>query len=549
MTPATSLLKNHKSFSKYVLIALKDFILMPHSALRETDDIAARRPSRTATTPTPFPHGQGVPMRSRTSRGLRRLAIGATMLLGLGGAGMAAAGFAESAGAADLTVTVSGNELLRGGAEIALNGVNRMGTEYACIQDWGIFDGPSDQASVDVIATWGARVVRVPLNADCWNPKSSTPKTYTGEVYRTAIRDYVAKVNNAGMSVILDLHWTSRGPDGKATEQDYMPETGNAYDFWHSVADTFKNNRSVLFELFNEPRDVSPACWRDGCTFDGYRTAGMQEMLNAVRDTGAENVVIATGLGWGNYIGHWLANRPSDPKNQLVAGFHVYNFSGCNSRSCYDGDVAAVSRSVPVLTTELGQDDDQDWFIRDYAGWAADKNVSYLFWAWTTGGVPHLLKNYDGTPTNYGAGARAILQSQGGTNGGGTSAVSRIRGEASGKCLDVDDGKTADGTRVQIWTCDSGTDNQKWDVRSDGSVRALGKCLDVVDRGTANGSGLQLWTCDGGDHQRWEFTTAGQLRHPSSGRCLDVRENDTADGATLQIWDCHSGGNQRWARV
>src|SRR3712207_5334271 len=174
-------------------------------------------------------------MRLRPSAGLRRLAIGATVILGAGGAVPAAVGFAEAAGAADLTVTVSGNKLLRGGAEIDLNGVNRMGTEYACIQDWGIFDGPSDQASVDVIAGWGARVVRVPLNADCWNPKSSTPTTYTGEVYRTAIKDYVVKVNNAGMSVILDLHWTSRGPGGKATEQDYMPETGNAYDFWYSV--------------------------------------------------------------------------------------------------------------------------------------------------------------------------------------------------------------------------------------------------------------------------------------------------------------------------
>ena len=34
------------------------------------------------------------------------------------------------------------------GNVVHLTGVNRSGTEYACIQGWGIFDGPSDDRSV-----------------------------------------------------------------------------------------------------------------------------------------------------------------------------------------------------------------------------------------------------------------------------------------------------------------------------------------------------------------------------------------------------------------
>src|SRR2546422_3166294 len=49
-----------------------------------------------------------------------------------------------------------------------LRGVNRSGTEYACAQGWGMFDGPSDSASVQAIASWKANVVRVPLNETCW---------------------------------------------------------------------------------------------------------------------------------------------------------------------------------------------------------------------------------------------------------------------------------------------------------------------------------------------------------------------------------------------
>src|SRR5262249_54003018 len=70
---------------------------------------------------------------------------------------------------ADLSgLAVRGNQLLAGEAPITLHGVNRSGTEYACIQGWGIEDGPMDQMSVNAIATWGANLVRVPLNEDCW---------------------------------------------------------------------------------------------------------------------------------------------------------------------------------------------------------------------------------------------------------------------------------------------------------------------------------------------------------------------------------------------
>ena len=76
-----------------------------------------------------------------------------------------------SAGAAPL-LKVQGNQLVdirsTPPEPIQLHGVDRSGTEYACIQGWGIFDGPSDTASVLAIASWNENAVRVPLNEDCW---------------------------------------------------------------------------------------------------------------------------------------------------------------------------------------------------------------------------------------------------------------------------------------------------------------------------------------------------------------------------------------------
>src|SRR2546430_15526310 len=71
--------------------------------------------------------------------------------------------------AATLSIAVSGNHLVDGnGQVIQLRGVNRSGAEYACIQGWGIFDGPSDAAAVQAISSRHTNAVRVPLNEDCW---------------------------------------------------------------------------------------------------------------------------------------------------------------------------------------------------------------------------------------------------------------------------------------------------------------------------------------------------------------------------------------------
>ncbi|MGW6640718.1 family 16 glycosylhydrolase, partial [Streptomyces cyaneofuscatus] len=75
-----------------------------------------------------------------------------------------------------------------------------------------------------------------------------------------------------------------------------------------------------------------------------------------------------------------------------------------------------------------------------------------------------------------------------------------IRG-IGGKCVDVAGASSANGTAVQLYDC-NGTGAQQWDVRSDGTIRALGKCLDAKDGATANGTLVQLWDCNGTAAQR-----------------------------------------------
>ncbi|AWS43953.1 PQQ-dependent sugar dehydrogenase [Streptosporangium sp. 'caverna'] len=114
----------------------------------------------------------------------------------------------------------------------------------------------------------------------------------------------------------------------------------------------------------------------------------------------------------------------------------------------------------------------------------------------------------------------------------------------SGKCLDVRAANPADGTQVQIYTCNN-SGAQTWS-RDGGALRALNKCLDVSGGATTDGAKVQLWTCNGTGAQNWVPQANGTLLNPASGKCLDVSGANPADSTPVALWTCNSGANQKW---
>jgi endoglucanase len=329
---------------------------------------------------------------------------------------------------------VSGNKLVNAsGQTVVLHGVDRSGTEYACVQGNGIFDGPNDQASITAMKNWGVTAVRVPLNEACWNAESYVNAAYAGTNYISAIKAYVSLLNANGMVAILDLHWTdglytgnSAGcSSAEATCQKPMPDAAQAIPFWTSVASTFKGNNAVIFDLFNEPyasratgsTTTGWQCWLSGGTCPGisYQVAGMQSMVNAVRSTGATNVLMLGGEEYSNDLTSWLAYEPTDPDHNLVASWHSYNFNTCSSQSCWTSQVAPVAAAVPVVAGEIGENDCADSYVDPLMTWLDSQGISYLAWAWNAdfacSSGPGLITDYTGTPTAYGAGVETHLQS------------------------------------------------------------------------------------------------------------------------------------------
>ncbi len=74
-----------------------------------------------------------------------------------------------------------------------------------------------------------------------------------------------------------------------------------------------------------------------------------------------------------------------------------------------------MAAAVPVVAGEIGENDCADSYMDPLMTWLDIQGISYLAWTWNTdcdcSSGPALISDYTGTPTGYGAGVKAHLQS------------------------------------------------------------------------------------------------------------------------------------------
>ena len=291
------------------------------------------------------------------------------------------------------------------GARVVLRGVNRSGSEYACLLDQGNFDGLVDDRAVKALLSWNINAVRIPLNESCWLGIKGGSSAYSGEAHKAAIKSYVARLEANGIVPILELHRAAPA-DAPADKLYPMPNADHSLDFWRDVARTFIDDDAVVFEAYNEPfpdsnRDTEAAwsCWRDGCTqprvvwggteaFPEYEAVGMQELVSAIREVGSTHLILLGGVQYSNRLSRWLSYAPQDPLGNIAAAWHVYNFNACSNATCWDNEAAAVAAVVPLVATEIGQDDCAGTMVTPLMEFLDAQQSSYLAWWWNTSSGP-----------------------------------------------------------------------------------------------------------------------------------------------------------------
>ncbi|GAC1316664.1 MAG: hypothetical protein NVSMB25_02800 [Thermoleophilaceae bacterium] len=335
------------------------------------------------------------------------MSVGVTGILAFCLLGFCLAAGAVPARATPLGIEVKGNRLVdSSGQTLRLLGVNFSGAEYACIQGAGIWDSPTDDQAVRAIVAWRVNAVRIPLNEDCWLKTPGAPRRFSGAPYRRAITTFVERLHAAGLYVILDLHWNAPGRR-RALGLQRMADLDHSPRFWHSVSHWFRHDRALVFDVYNEPHDITWRCWRDGCRLP-WRSAGMQSLVRAVRAGGGGQPIMVGGLAYANDLSSLLEHLPHDPLRRLIASFHVYNFNECIDERCWDGVLGPIGRRLPIVTGELGEDDCAHGFIDRFMRYADAHGISYLGWSWNAVSCgadgPALITSPDGTPTPFGQG-------------------------------------------------------------------------------------------------------------------------------------------------
>ncbi|MET7321922.1 endo-1,4-beta-xylanase [Streptomyces sp. NPDC005549] len=286
---------------------------------------------------------------------------------------------------------------------------------------------------------------------------------------------------------------------------------------------------------FRTARAADPSaklCYND-YNVENWTWAKTQAMYNMVKDFKSRGVPIDC-VGFQSHFNSgspYNSNFRTTLQNFAALGVDVaiteLDIQGASptTYAAVTNDCLAVSRCLGITV----------WGVRD-----SD--------SWRSGDTP-LLFNNDGSKK---AAYTAVLNALNGGDGGGPDPEepgdgAAVKGVGSGRCLDVPNASTTDGTQVQLYDC-NGRTNQQWTQTDAGELRVYGdKCLDAA--GTGNGSKVQIYSCWGGDNQKWRLNSDGSIVGVQSGLCLDAVGTGTANGTLIQLYTCSNGSNQRWTRT
>jgi hypothetical protein len=313
-------------------------------------------------------------------------------------------------------LTTQGNQILDGNGEpLILRGMQRFGLEG------GSKNPLPTEAEIQQLSMWGANEVRISLGEQLWLQTSC----FYDSTYPEEVDKVVNWVTSRGMVALINLHFSTAG-DCRSPTLTPMADSPGSLTFWQEVATRYESNKLVAFDLFNEPY-VPQSTWLNGGSFvfdgHGVAAAGMQELYDAVRNTGAKNLVVVSGL-----------NYASQAPTKFVAGVniaygvHAYtcpqgpppNCTKAYAADPYDPSPIldkwlTLAKTYPLIISEFGfPNGDSGAYNANIVGYATAHDLSWSAFAWDggTGGLFDLVQDRpasDGTTIEPNAGGMPIV--------------------------------------------------------------------------------------------------------------------------------------------
>ncbi len=314
--------------------------------------------------------------------------------------------------------TVRGNMIIGAdGTQYIFHGIARDGLEYNCSGEGPLdqqhlaFMGPGTSSSAGTY--WGANTVRLPVSEGFWfNGAPGYP--CSAAQYQALVKHTIDALTALKLNVILDLQWTDAGRQSGQGGGPWSLADADSIAFWQQVAPIYKGYSNVLFEVYNEPHPPSWSCWQAGCPMSetGYSSdcgcsksvhysgVGMQALVNAVRGTGANNLIIVGGNNWGFDLSQ-LPNYPIGGSN-IVYDTHPYPYAD-KMPNTWDAAFGNLSGRYAMISAESGEYDCGTSFVSQLYPYLDAHHMGWVAWAWNTNGnvckYPELVTDYQGTPS------------------------------------------------------------------------------------------------------------------------------------------------------
>ncbi|MGW3037152.1 RICIN domain-containing protein [Streptomyces sp. NPDC001178] len=377
-------------------------------------------------------------------------------------------------------------------------------------------------------------------------------------------RSYILRVpagydNNHPYRLIFGFHW--RG--GTANDVDSGGTDGYNWSYYglRRLADNANNGTIFVAPQGNDNGWANPG---------GQDVAFVDALVNQIEaglcvDT---TQLFSAGFSYGGAMSYALACSRATVF-RAVAVYSGANLSGCNGGNQPIAYMGLHGLRDNVLPISLGREL-RDTFVR--ANGCTPQNPPEP----ANGSLTHIITTYSGCRSGYPV-VWAAFDGAGhdpgpidGSTGDGwrtwTSAAvwqfftqfgsstppppppsgnQKIVGQQSGRCLDINNFTTANGTQAQLWDCNGGS-NQRWTYTAQKQLVVYGnKCLGV-GQAAGNGTAAAIWDCSGQADQQWNVNSDGTITAVQSGLCLDAAGQGTANGTKIQLWSCAGGANQHW---
>ena len=306
-------------------------------------------------------------------------------------------------------LTVRGNRLVeqKSGTERWLQGVS-----VSSLECWA--EGQHIPETVEqAISVWSVNVIRLAVHSKFWLAEDAA----AADVYRRRVDDVVATCQARGVYLVLDLH-------------EYRAVSTQHVRFWQDAAVRYMNHPCVIFGLLNEAHTISWEVWRNGGDVtdnpkqkDGvfaensepivaFRSVGFQPLVEAIRATGAMNLISAGGLDWaydlsGILEGYALVDTAADGLG-IMYETHVYPWksgwleSFVNAAAKYPllvGEVGCQPECMPFIPIE--RHEAPETWAPDMIGCIQELRLNWTAWCFHPRHSPCLLSDWNFTPTPY----------------------------------------------------------------------------------------------------------------------------------------------------